>query len=90
MAKTIQQIQDLIDQQTLDARQLINLVVDYLQDNPGGSGGSGGGVASVTGDLVDNTDPDNPVVNLILTDSNDVSWQVTISTEGALITTQIP
>lgn len=29
-------------------------------------GGGGGGVESVTGDLVDNTDPANPVVNLIV------------------------
>lgn len=34
MAKTIEQIQTLIDQQQLDPRQLINLVVDYLQENP--------------------------------------------------------
>lgn len=37
MAYTIQQIQELINHQSLDARQLLNLVVDYLQANPGGS-----------------------------------------------------
>lgn len=37
MAKTIAEIQTLIDGKTLDARQLINLIVDYLQDNPGGA-----------------------------------------------------
>lgn len=39
MAKTIAEIQTLIDGKTLDARQLINLIVDYLHSNSG-SGGS--------------------------------------------------
>jgi len=34
---------------------------EYLEDY--GGGGGGGGVQSVTGILVDNTDPDNPIVN---------------------------
>lgn len=40
MAKTIIEIQAAIDAQNLDARQLINLIVDYLQANPPGGGGS--------------------------------------------------
>lgn len=36
MAKTIEQIQALIDAK-IDARQLINLLADYLQANPGGN-----------------------------------------------------
>lgn len=40
MAKTITEIQAAIDAQNLDARQLINLIVDYLQANPPGGGGS--------------------------------------------------
>lgn len=41
MALTIQQIQDLINKQSLDARQLLNLIADYLQANSGGGGGGG-------------------------------------------------
>lgn len=37
MALTIQQIQDLINKQSLDARQLLNLIADYLQTNAVGS-----------------------------------------------------
>lgn len=44
MAYTIVQIQELIDKQSLDARQLLNLITDYLQANPPGNGnGNGGG-----------------------------------------------
>lgn len=61
MAKTLSQIQALITGKA-DLREIINELADYLEANPGGS--SGGGVESVTGDLVDDTDPLNPVVNL--------------------------
>lgn len=38
MAYTIVEIQAAIDAQNLDPRQLINLIVDYLQANPPGGG----------------------------------------------------
>lgn len=40
MSFTIEQIQSLINQKSLDARQLVNLIADYLQANPGGGGAS--------------------------------------------------
>ncbi len=42
MAYTIEKIQTLINQQSLDARQLVNLIADYIQANPPGGGGGGG------------------------------------------------
>ncbi len=41
MAKTIEQIQGLINDKHLDQRQLLNLITDFLEDNPPGAGGSG-------------------------------------------------
>lgn len=37
---TIQQIQAAIDSKANDPRQLINMIADYIQQNPGGSGPS--------------------------------------------------
>jgi alanine dehydrogenase len=42
MAKTIQQIQDMITAK-YDIREVINAIADYLQDNPGGGGVTIGG-----------------------------------------------
>lgn len=42
MALTIEQIQSSINARSLDARQLINIIVDYLQANPPGAGGAAG------------------------------------------------
>lgn len=53
---TIAEIQALINSKSLDARQLINLIADYLQANPGG-----GGVTLYTGDGVL---PENRIVDL--------------------------
>lgn len=39
MSYTIEQIQDAINAKALDARQLVNLIADYLQANPSGGGG---------------------------------------------------
>lgn len=51
MAKTIEQIQQLIDNKA-DIRELINLIADYLQANPT----SGAGGASLTLTSPDNTE----------------------------------
>lgn len=40
MTLTIEQIQERINHQSLDARQLVNLIADYLQANPTSAGGT--------------------------------------------------
>lgn len=53
---------DVSSPSSTSATDLAETLEGYL--NTGGGGG-GGGVESVTGDSVDNTDPNNPVVNAI-------------------------
>jgi hypothetical protein len=100
MAKTIEQIQTMITKK-YDAREVINEIADYLQENPGG-GGSGGGTIlqspdstlwqvqiNDSGVLVTAQVTSGTAGTLHLFSPDNTEWNVTVTNAGALETTAI-
>lgn len=63
MAYTIQEIQSSIAARALDTRQLINIIVDYLQANPGGGGDAAGYLVYTA--LLTQSGTDDPVPTVL-------------------------
>jgi hypothetical protein len=65
MAYTIEQIQTFINEKGNDARQLINMVADYLQANPPGESSPGGSSYLVYTALLSQTGTNAPVATVL-------------------------
>lgn len=70
---TIQQLQAFVDTNP-DTRQLINVVVDYLQANPSGGGSPGGSSYLVYAALLTQSGTDDPVAIVLQNTIGAIVW----------------